>query len=116
MADQAMSAENVRAMLSENLEKLRKASTDYFQMLEKGLTSSQLPVADHAKQYCDYMQRNVMGTFDLCDKLIQAKDVRDLTSIQSECVQGQMRSLTDQAKSLGESAMKAMTGALTSRS
>jgi phasin len=116
MADQAMSAENVRVMLSENLEKLRKASTDYFQMLEKGLTSSQLPVAGHAKQYCEYMQRNVMGTFDLCDKLIQAKDVRDLTSIQSEFVQGQMRSLTDQAKSLGESAMKAMTGALTSRS
>ena len=54
MTDQ-MSAENVRAMLTENLEKLRKASTDYFQMLEKGLTSSQLPVADHVKQYCDYM-------------------------------------------------------------
>jgi hypothetical protein len=74
MADQTMSAENVRAMLSENLGKLRKASADYFQMLEKGLTSSQLPTADHAKQYCDFMQRNVMGTFDLCDKLIQAKD------------------------------------------
>ena len=116
MADQAMSAENVRAMLSENLEKLRKASTDYFQMLEKGLTSSQLPVADHAKQYCDYMQRNVMGTFDLCDKLIQAKDVRDSMTIQSEFVQAQMRSLTDQAKSLGESAMKAMTGAFTPKS
>ena len=78
MAAQAMSQENVRAMLSENLEKLRKASTDYFQMLEQGLTSSQLPVADHAKQYCDYMQRNVRGTFDLCDKLIQAKDVQDI--------------------------------------
>jgi len=111
-----MSAENVRAMLTENLEKLRKASTDYFQMLEKGLTSSQLPVADHVKQYCDYMQRNVMGTFDLCDKLIQAKDVRDSMTIQSEFVQAQMRSLTDQAKSLGESAMKAMTGAFTPKS
>jgi hypothetical protein len=43
-------------MLTENLGRLRKASTDYFQMLEKGLTSSQLPTADHAKQYCDYMR------------------------------------------------------------
>ena len=81
MADQGMSPENVRAMLSENLEKLRKASMDYFQMLEQGLTSSQLPVANHAKQYCDYMQRNVQGTFDLCDKLIQAKDVQDSMKI-----------------------------------
>jgi phasin len=116
MADQTMSAENVRAMLSENLGKLRKASADYFQMLEKGLTSSQLPTADHAKQYCDFMQRNVMGTFDLCDKLIQAKDPQDSMKIQSEFFQAQMHSLTDQAKGFGETAMKAMTGALTPKS
>jgi len=113
MADQTMSAEGVRTMLTENLGKLRKASADYFQMLEKGLSSSQLPTADHAKQYCDYMQRNVMGTFDLCDKLIQAKDMQDSMKIQSEFFQAQMHSLNDQAKSIGESAMKAMTGAFT---
>jgi phasin len=103
-------------MLTENLGRLRKASTDYFQMLEKGLTSSQLPTADHAKQYCDYMQRNVMGTFDLCDKLIQAKDVQDSMKIQSEFFQAQLSSLNDQAKSIGESAMKAMTEAFTPES
>jgi len=113
MVDQNMPAENVRAMLTENLDKLRKASTDYFAMLEKGLTSAQLPGAEHAALYCDQMQRNVMGTFDLCDKLIQAKDVQDSMKIQSEFFQAQMRSLTDQAKSFGDSAMKAMTGALT---
>jgi phasin len=116
MADQTMSAENVRAMLTENLDRLRKASSDYFQMLEKGLTSSQSPTADHARQYCDYMQRNVMGTFDLCDKLIQARDVQDSMKIQSEFFQTQVHSLTDQAKSLGEAAMKAMTGAFTPKS
>lgn len=62
-------------------------------MLEKGLSSSQLPTADHAKQYCDFMQRNVMGPFDLCDNLMGA--------------------LTDQAKTFAETAMKAMTGAFT---
>jgi phasin len=103
-------------MLTENLGRLRKASTDYFQMLEKGLTSSQLPTADHAKQYCDYMQRNVMGTFDLCDKLIQAKDVQDSMKIQSEFFQAQLSSLNDQAKSIGESAMTAMTEAFTPES
>jgi len=52
-----------------------------------------------------------MGTFELCEKLIQAKDVQDSMKIQSEFVQAQMRSVADQAKSLGESAIKAMTGA-----
>jgi phasin len=116
MADQTISAENVRTMLSENLEKLRKASTDYFQMLEKGLTSSQLPVADHAKQYCDFMQRNVMGTLDLCDKLIKANDAQDAMRIQSEFFQTQLRATTEQAKSIGESTMKAMTGAFAPKS
>jgi hypothetical protein len=32
MADQAMSAQKVRAMLIQNLERVRKASNEYFQM------------------------------------------------------------------------------------
>ena len=111
MTDQTMSAENVRIMLTENLDRLRKSSTDYFEMLEKTLQSSQLPIAGHAKQYCDHMQRNVMTTFDLCGNLINAKDVPDLMKIQSDFFQDQMRALTDQARNLGENAMKAMTGA-----
>ena len=111
MADQTMSADNVRAMMTENLNRLRKSSADYFEMLEKTLQSSQLPIAAHAKQYCDHMQRNVTATFDLSDKLINAKDVQDLMKIQSDFFQDQMRALTDQARNLGETAMKAMTGA-----
>ena len=84
MSDQAMSAEKIRAMLTENLERVRKASDEYFQMLEKGLGSSQLPVADQAKHFTEFMQRNVAATFDLCDKLIKANDPQDALRIQSE--------------------------------
>ena len=107
MADINPSAENVRAMLTETLGRLRKASEEYFGLLEKGLSSSPLPIADQAKQFCNFMQRNVTATFDLGDKLSQAKDMQDALKIQSEFFQDQMRSLTDQAKSMGESAMKA---------
>jgi phasin len=116
MVDQAMSAEKLRAMLAENLERVRKASDEYFQMLEKGLNSSQLPIAGQAKPFTDFMQRNVAATFDLCDKLINAKDPQDALRIQSEFFQTQMRAMTDQARSMGESAMKAMTGAFTPKS
>lgn len=116
MADQTMSAENVRAMMTQNLDRLRQASSEYFQTLEKNLAASQLPIAGQAKQYCDQMQRNVTATFDLCDKLIKAKDVQDSMKIQAEFFQDQMRMMTDQAKSFGESAMKAMTGAFAAKS
>jgi hypothetical protein len=62
------------------------------------------------------MQRNVTATFDLGDKLIQAKDTQDAMKIQSDFFQDQMRSLTDHAKTMGESAMKAATGVFTPKS
>jgi len=113
MADINPSTENVRTMLTEANGRLRKASEEYFELLEKGLISSPLPIADQAKQFCNYMHRNVTATFDLGDKLIQAKDMPDALKIQSEFVQDQMRTLTDHAKSMGESAMKATTGIFT---
>ena len=88
-------------MLTENLERLRKASAEYFDLLEKGLSSSQLPVADQAKQFCGYRQRNVTATFDLGDKLIKVKDMQDAVKIQSDFFQNQTRSLTGHAKEHG---------------
>jgi phasin len=116
MTDPKMSPEAVRSMLTQNLEQIRKASGEYFQLLEKGLSSSKLPISDQAKQFTDMMQRNVTTTFDLCDKLIQAKDVTEAMRIQSEFFQAQMRAMTDQARSFGESAMKAATGAFMPKS
>ena len=116
MSDTNLPADKIRTMLAEANERLRKASADYFELLEKGLSSSQLPVANQAKQFCGYMQRNVTATFDLGDRLIQAKDMQDAVKIQSEFFQDQMRSLTDHAKSMGESVMKAATGVATPKS
>ena len=116
MSDANLSADKIREMLAEANGRLRKASAEYFDLLEKGLSSSPLPVADQAKQFCGLMQRNVTATFDLGDKLIQAKDMQEAAKVQSEFFQDQMRSLTDHAKSLGESAMMAATSAFTPKS
>ena len=116
MSDANLSADKIRTMLAEANGRLRKASAEYFDLLEKSLGSSPLPVAGQAKQFCDYMQRNVTATFDFGDKLIQAKDMQDAAKIQSEFFQDQMRSLTDYARSMGESAMKAATGVFTPKS
>ena len=116
MSDANLSADKIRTMLAEANERLRTASAQYFDLLEKGLSSSPLPVADQAKQYCGYLQRNVTATFDLGDKLIQARDMQDAVKIQAEFFQDQMRSLTDHAKSMGESAVKAATGIFTPKS
>ncbi len=111
MPETIPSADDVRAMLTENLGKIRAASAEYFQLLEK--SSSQLPIADQARQFTEHLQRNVTASFDLCDKLIKANDAQDAMRIQAEFFQAQMSAMTEQARSIGESAMKAMTGAFT---
>jgi phasin len=113
MSEPSISPENVRAMLTENLARVRKANDDYFQMLEKGLSSSQLPVSDQAKHFADLFKHNVAATFDFCDRLIKANNPQEAMQAQSEFFQSRMRDMTEQARSMGESAMKAMTGAFT---
>lgn len=110
MSDPQVAADKVRAMLTENLGRVRKASSDYFDMVEKNLGSSQLPIAGQAKQFCDQMRWQTTATFDLCDKLIQAKDVPDAIRLQSEFFQDQMRALMEQARNVSETTMKATTG------
>ncbi|TYL83387.1 phasin family protein [Bradyrhizobium cytisi] len=111
MADVNPSAEGIRMMLVETLGRPRKANAEYFEQLEKGLSASPLPIANHAKEFCGFMERNVTATFELGDK--QANDMQDALEIQSDFFQAQMRLLTAQTRSMGESAMKAATGAFT---
>ena len=44
MSDANLSADKIRTMLAEANGRLRKASAEYFDLLEKGLGSSPLPV------------------------------------------------------------------------
>ncbi|CUU18518.1 blr3464 hypothetical protein CDS [Bradyrhizobium sp.] len=116
MAEINLSADNVRAALTDALGRLRKANADYFEMLEKGISSSPLPIANQAKEFCSFMQRNVTATLDLSDKLIHAKDVQDALKLQADFFQEQMRALTDQTKTMGEAAMKVAGGMFSPKS
>lgn len=116
MAEVNASIEGVRAQMTEALGRLRKTHAEYFEMLEKGLASSPLPIANQAKEFCSFMERNVTATFDLGDKLIHAKDVQDALKHQADFFQDQMRALTDQAKTMGDLAMKAAGGLFSPKS
>jgi hypothetical protein len=58
MSDVNFSADKISAVLAEANGRLRQAGAEYFDLLEKGLSSSPLPVASQAKQFCGYMRRN----------------------------------------------------------
>jgi phasin len=53
-----------------------------------------------------FAERNVAASFELAQKLVKAKDVQEITEIQSEYIKTQIATLTEQAEELSQRAAK----------
>jgi len=49
-----------------------------------------------------YAEKNVQTSLDYAQSLLKAKDLTEVMRLQSEYIQGQMRSLTEQATEMGK--------------
>jgi len=56
-----------------------------------------------------YAERNIDSSFEFAQKLVRAEDAKEVVSLHGEYVRGQIAALTEQAKELGQQAVK-MTG------
>ena len=56
-----------------------------------------------------FAERNIASSFEFAQKLLQAKEPKDVMALHAEYVNTQIAALTDQAKELGKRAAK-MTG------
>ncbi|MGB8576675.1 MAG: phasin family protein [Pseudolabrys sp.] len=56
-----------------------------------------------------FAERNIASSFEFAQKLLQAKEPKDVMAMHAEYVNTQIAALTDQAKELGKRAAK-MTG------
>ena len=54
-----------------------------------------------------YAEKNVQASLDYAQSLLKAKDLTDVMRLHSEYVQGQMRSLAEQASEMGQIVSKA---------
>ena len=57
----------------------------------------------------DFTKRNIASSFEFAEKLVRAKDAKELTALHSDYVKSQIAALTDQAKELSKQAAK-LTG------
>lgn len=67
---------------------------------------------DLNKKLKSYAEQNIAAAFELAQKLTRANNLQDLVQIQTEFMQTQLKSLSEQAKDLGETATKAATDAI----
>jgi len=84
----------------------RKAMENYFQFFQKSLSVAPWAATDVTLKMSSYARQNVNATFDCAQRLVKAKDLREVLSIQNAFFQSQLRALTEQAKELGETAAK----------
>jgi phasin family protein len=85
---------------------------NYCDFFQKNMSALPWANTELNKKMADYAQQNVNTAFGFAQKLMQAKDPQDAVRIQTEFFQTQMKSLTEQAKDLSETATKTTAGAL----
>ena len=100
-----MPAEQVRSVMTKNLEQAHGAIANYFQLVEKSISA--LPMGATVDQDVrNYVEQSVAASFGLSDKLLRAKDLQDVLRIQTEFFQTQLKALTEQSKDLCGTATK----------
>jgi phasin family protein len=112
MAKNDKPTEDLSTVAGQTMKQDRGAMENYLDFFQKNMSASPWAGVELNKKVADYAQQNIATAFGFAQKLTQAKDLQDLVRIQTEFLQTQMKSLTEQAKDLSETATKAATGAL----
>jgi len=110
MAKDTKPSEDLSTMASQTMKQASGAMENYLNFFQKTMLASPWAGAELNKKVADYAQQNVATAFGFAQQLTQAKDLQDVVRIQTEFLQTQMKSLTEQAKDLSETATKAATG------
>jgi len=106
------SSEDLSAVAGQTVQQAREAMENYLNFFQKNILASPWASTELNKIVTGYARQNVDSAFGFAQKLTQAKDLQDLLRIQTEFFQTQLKSLTEQAKDIGETATKAVAGAL----
>jgi len=112
MAENRNPVSDASAMMAQSLEQARSAMENYLRFFEKSMVAMPWAKTDLNQKVMKYAETNVATAFGYAQKLSQAKDLQEVAQIQTEFFQTQLKSLTEQAKDLGETATKAAGSAL----
>ena len=105
-------SESVSELAAQTIEQARGAMENYLDFFQTRMFAAPWAETDLNKKIQNYAGKNVATTFEFAQRLTQAKDLQDLVRIQTEFLQTQLNSLTEQTKELSEMATKAAAGAL----
>ena len=101
----------VREFAEKTVDQARKAFDSFVAAAQKASAQSEAAtesltsnVKEVSSKAIGFAETNVKAAFDLVEKLVQAKDPREILSIQSDFLKAQVATVQEQAKALGEAA------------
>jgi phasin family protein len=100
---------DMRKMTEQTLEQVRAAIHRYLQFFPRAVPGNVMGGSELSDKILGYAERNVESAFEFAQRLMQVRDVQELTKLQADFVQAQMQAMTEQAKVLGETVTKALT-------
>lgn len=106
----------MRDFAEKSVEQARKAFEGFFGAAQKAVGSvdtGAFTVANNMKDVgakaMGFAETNMKAAFDHAQKLVHAKDMQEVLSLQTEYLKSQMSALQDQAKEMGATVQKAVT-------
>jgi hypothetical protein len=104
-------SETAEKSVEQNMEKARVAMDNYFSFLQNTMSFYPWGSMDLAEKMKTYTEKNISAFVEYVRKLSQAKTFQEFFRIQTEFMQTQLNSFTEQARSLGDAYSKAATDA-----
>jgi phasin len=110
--------EQVREVADKSVGQARKAFEQFLDATQKAMATTETSarsvtegVADVSRQSLAFVEENVAASFDLAQRLVQARTPQEIAALQQEYIRRQMKALTEQGKQLGEMATRAASEA-----
>ncbi|MGL3211130.1 phasin family protein [Bradyrhizobium sp. BR 1433] len=110
---------DMQSMAEASFEQARKAfeqfvtnAKDTAGKIEERNATMRAGAKDLSAKALTYAEKNVQSSLDYAEALLKAKDLSDVMRLHSEYVQGQMRSLAEQASEMGQAVSRAAMDAV----
>ena len=104
---------DMRAMAEKSVEQAKQAFDIFISAAQHAVStaenqaaSAQAGAREIGETAMGFAERNIASSFEFAQKLLQAKEPKDVVALHSEYVNTQIATLTDQAKELSKRAAK----------
>jgi phasin len=110
--------EQMRDVADRSVQEAKKAVEQFLDASQKAVANAEGSVrslqegaADINRQAMAFVEENMAASFDLAQRLVRARTVEEIASIQQEFMGRQMAKFAEQGKQLGDMAGRATTNA-----